>query len=92
MATQFYHMSQIENLAVVCDGEDGYMVRVTLMEGAQPSEPSGLINSYVAMTSRNHGFPATFGYERKIVPAVDAPRTSLEDFVEFFEDAFKNKR
>lgn len=86
---KFYHMRNIENLSVVSCDEDGYMLWVELKEGAEPEEPSGLLNSFVVMTSANGGFPVTFGYDRKIVANVDATRSSLEDVVNFFNNVFK---
>ena len=85
---KFYHMRNVKSLSVVPCDEDGYMLRVELKDGAEPEEPTGLLNSFIVMTSANGGFPVTFGYDRKIVANVDARRDTLEDVVSFFNKVF----
>lgn len=90
MAQQFYHLKDVQRLYVVSDDEGGYLLRVTLKDGAQPSEPCGLLDNFVSMSERGYGFPPCFGYNRDIIAAVDSPLSSLESTVEFFERNYKS--
>lgn len=89
MAQQFYHLQDVKNLCVVSDDEGGYMLRVTLNEGAKSCEPAGLIDNFVSRSDRGYGFPPMFGRNSTIVAAVDSTESHLEDVVSFFERTYK---
>ncbi len=90
MAQQFFHLRDVKDLRVVSDDEGGYMLKVVVKDGAQPSEPCGLLDNFVSMSVRGYGFPPCFGYNLDIIAAVDSPLSSLEDTVEFFERNYKS--
>lgn len=92
MAQNFYHMSDVQDLKVVSDEDGEYMLRVILHDGAEPREPTGLINSFVSRSSTGHGFPISFGRNHTFMMLVDSTLSQLEDVVSFYKDVHHKPR